>query len=114
MVFNCSFYVFGVTIADFDAVSVEDFVEPIMLRKMLIKQILKIFVTFSEYIFTKTGIKPNHISFVATFVVHFCNNFCCSLSLRKGGTSLNISSLEESWERRFSIVLGMCLIIFEV
>ena len=77
MVFNCSFYVFGVTIADFDAVSVEDFVEAIILRKMLIKQILKTFVNFSEYIFTKTGIKPNYISFVATFVVHLCNNFCC-------------------------------------
>ena len=37
MIVNYCFHVFGATIADFDAVSVEDFVETVVLKKMLIK-----------------------------------------------------------------------------
>ena len=37
MTFNYCFHVFDATIDGFDAVSVEDFVEAVALRKMLIK-----------------------------------------------------------------------------
>ena len=37
MIVNYCFHVFGATIADLDAVSVEDFVETVVLKKMLIK-----------------------------------------------------------------------------
>ena len=39
MIINYFFHVFGATIADLDAVSVEDFVEVVIFRKMLIKLI---------------------------------------------------------------------------
>ena len=74
MVANYCFHTFGETIADFDAVFVEDLVEAVVLRKMLIKYILKIYSDFCEYIFTEGRIEPDYISFVVTFVVNFCIN----------------------------------------
>lgn len=37
MIVNFCFYAFGATIAEFDAVSVKDLAEAVVLRKMLIK-----------------------------------------------------------------------------
>ena len=37
MIVNYCFYVFGATVADLDAVSVEDLVEVMVSRKMLVK-----------------------------------------------------------------------------
>ena len=71
MIANYCFHVFGATIADLDTISVEEFVEVVVFRKMLIKYILKIFVDFCGYIFTERGVKPDYISFVVTFVVTF-------------------------------------------
>ena len=46
MIDNYCFHVFGATIADLDAVSVEDLVEAVVSRKMLIKQVEKISADF--------------------------------------------------------------------
>ena len=70
MVFGYSFHAFGATIADFDVVSVEDLVEAVVFRKIIIKQIKKIVGDFCEYSFTERGIEPGYIS----FVVNFCIN----------------------------------------
>ena len=39
MIANYCFHVFGATIADLDTISVEEFVEVVVFRKMLIKYI---------------------------------------------------------------------------
>ena len=53
MVFNYRLHAFGATITDFDTVSVVDLVEAVVSRKILNKQILKIFTNFCGFIFTE-------------------------------------------------------------
>ena len=72
MIINYCFHAFGSTVADFDAVSLKDLVEAVVLRKMLTKYVQKIFADFWGYISTEMGVKPDYISFVVTFVVNFC------------------------------------------
>ena len=74
MVVNYCDHVSGATAADFDAIYVEDLVEAVVLRKMLIKKILRIFAHFCRYSFIERGIKPDYVSFVFTFVGNFCIN----------------------------------------
>ena len=74
MIVNYCFHVFGATTADLDAVSVEDFVEAVVFKKMLIKQIQKVFAGSCQYIFTERGVKPDCIYFMVTFVESFCVN----------------------------------------
>ena len=74
MIVNYCFHVFGATIAELDAVSIEDLVEAVVLRKILISRFKKFLPILVDTFLLKGGLNQIMFLFAVTFVMSFCAN----------------------------------------
>jgi len=78
IIFQCPFVVAGylrshvghATVANFDVVAIEDFMEFMMLREIFFNNFKKVFSNISLDLFVKRGVVPQDISFSGSIYIY--------------------------------------------